>query len=390
MEFKKRSISLASSNVIEYYLYSKLNESQCQEFPEEVIEIPALKEATLREDGIVSVESVKRMSEIIAEQAKLYAAAIRSGIRTPLLIEETVKEETTENAVESQEETSAPVEDAQPEEPVVNSIEESPVEELPVEEPTADSEELVPETTDEDSDMTTTENEDVVSDDNVNNDMYEDSVYVPTLEEAVEGPLDEYDEDEDEDDDDDYKGGLNTQIPDNSDNEYDEDDDAPIATGIPTEVDADKNDTMMQGDDFASETTVPANIAEAAENESQMTEDTPVGFTAMGGFSNSDESANDKPFVAPTRIPLNKESVVGNGTQVSGNANYDNAEMDAALTALPKIEPEKIEPPTIPVNDTIMPVMEQTVELHKLDKEDEEDESMKEEFASISDFLKTI
>lgn len=87
---EKRVVSLASSGVIGYYIFSKLNAAQdTAEMPEDGLNLPpALKEATFYEGGIVSVESVKRMSEIIAEQARVYAATIRNGIRTPIVVED--------------------------------------------------------------------------------------------------------------------------------------------------------------------------------------------------------------------------------------------------------------------------------------------------------------
>ena len=129
MELKNRSVSLASSGVIGYYIYNKLNETNiAEECPEEIIELPALKEATLREDGVVSVESVKRMSEIIAEQAKLYAEAIRNGIRTPIVVEDEYVEETYEEpAYEEVPEVEETLEETYEES-------EAPVEEAPVEE----------------------------------------------------------------------------------------------------------------------------------------------------------------------------------------------------------------------------------------------------------------
>lgn len=87
---EKRVVSLASSGVIGYYIFSKLNAAQdTVEMPDDGLNLPpALKEATFYEGGIVSVESVKRMSEIIAEQARVYAATIRNGIRTPIVVED--------------------------------------------------------------------------------------------------------------------------------------------------------------------------------------------------------------------------------------------------------------------------------------------------------------
>ena len=87
---EKRVVSLASSGVIGYYIFSKLNAAQdTVEMPDDGLDLPpALKEATFYEGGLVSVESVKRMSEIIAEQARVYAATIRNGIRTPIVVED--------------------------------------------------------------------------------------------------------------------------------------------------------------------------------------------------------------------------------------------------------------------------------------------------------------
>lgn len=97
---EKKMVSLASSGVIGYYIFSKLNATQdAVDVPDDGLQLPpALKEATFYEGGIVSVESVKRMSEIIAEQARVYAATIRNGIRTPIVVEdEPVEEENNED-----------------------------------------------------------------------------------------------------------------------------------------------------------------------------------------------------------------------------------------------------------------------------------------------------
>ena len=151
---EKRVVSLASSGVIGYYIFSKLNAAQdTAEVPEDGLNLPpALKEATFYEGGIVSVESVKRMSEIIAEQARVYAATIRNGIRTPIVVEEeqpevveeenieeddiddtVIEEPSVENDIEiyDEEETDT-VDDSMFEEPI---IEEPVIEELDIDEP---------------------------------------------------------------------------------------------------------------------------------------------------------------------------------------------------------------------------------------------------------------
>ena len=104
---EKKMVSLASSGVIGYYIFSKLNATQdAVDVPDDGLQLPpALKEATFYEGGIVSVESVKRMSEIIAEQARVYAATIRNGIRTPIVVEdEPVEEENNEDIFDDYEE----------------------------------------------------------------------------------------------------------------------------------------------------------------------------------------------------------------------------------------------------------------------------------------------
>lgn len=99
---EKRVVTLASSGVIGYYIFSKLNAAQdAVDVPEDGLVLPpALKEATFYEGGLVSVESVKRMSEIIAEQARVYAATIRNGIRTPIVVEDEQPEIAEEEYVE--------------------------------------------------------------------------------------------------------------------------------------------------------------------------------------------------------------------------------------------------------------------------------------------------
>lgn len=133
---EKRMVSLASSGVIGYYIFSKLNATQdAVDVPDDGLQLPpALKEATFYEGGIVSVESVKRMSEIIAEQARVYAATIRNGIRTPIVVEdEPVEENTDEDIFDVYEETPVEENDTEiyEEEPAEDtSLFDEPVEEV--------------------------------------------------------------------------------------------------------------------------------------------------------------------------------------------------------------------------------------------------------------------
>lgn len=132
---EKRVVSLASSGVIGYYIFSKLNAAQdTVEMPDDGLNLPpALKEATFYEGGIVSVESVKRMSEIIAEQARVYAATIRNGIRTPIVVED---EQPEENMYEEEtyEEPSFEENDTE----IYDEVEENPASETMFDEPVMD------------------------------------------------------------------------------------------------------------------------------------------------------------------------------------------------------------------------------------------------------------
>lgn len=344
MESTKRTVSLASSGVIGYYIFSKLNAAKDLQ---EVVPVgnadlpPALKEAKFYDDGLVSVDSVKRMSEIIAEQARVYAATIRNGIRTPIMVNEEpqaeendtpaedtsddVNDETDVNEItpdsfnsEDTDVVEEEIEEDYSDELVDASKDAEPVEEVPEEEP-------VEEVNDEQDNNTA----DFVSDADQNNEY---------------PMLDMDDDDEDEDD-----IGVDEEVEDE-----DEIEDIEPETKSKVKLSKEFVETEVVHEvvlETVVEKEVPVAAAVVVTNDADAT---PVSFADMGGFEG-------------VTLPVQK-----------GNVAFEPAV--PAETALPQ-EPVQEAPAVQPS------LMENVEPLHKIEEEDPAD---KETFHSIANFLNTL
>lgn len=388
MESIKRSVSLASAGVIGYYVFNKLNEAKKhpEECPEDNIEIPALKEATLRDDGVLSVDSVKRMSEIIAEQARLYAAAIRYGIRTPILVENTENTEDKENTDASDFATLDDDDDMSLDMP--DDFDDSDTANEESEDVEEENDEIAEDSTDEICDTEQPVDNVDITDDNVDNseendtneDSYSFNTGLPTFD------MDETDSDETEgvaEDDNTPVFGLNEDVveepsvDEESNEEKPEEDDSPVFGGIGGSL---------------------------------------LSFAEMGGFGEEDvppmpnptpttlpANENDKPFGAvPTPVATPVAVPVSDGADFSATslptgmpvaAVQDDTKEPVDLgIKLPKIELTKEEKsePELDVPETPQPTLMENIQPLQRINEEEEDEASKQEFASIAAYLDSL
>lgn len=324
---EKRVVSLASSGVIGYYIFSKLNAAQdTAEVPEDGLNLPpALKEATFYEGGIVSVESVKRMSEIIAEQARVYAATIRNGIRTPIVVEN--------------------------EQPEV--AEEENIREDYIDEPIVEDESSV-------------ENDIVIDDAQEDSDSVDDSMFdTPVIEDLViDEPVIEEEFENTEDTDDDSDDMF-------TDDAQDEELDEVVDEGV--------EETVEESADAEVQTVyVPVAVAEEIPENAEVVAApvaAPVAFTDMGGFENFEAAT------LPVAPVLSEDATLQMPVSGAGLSDLALPSLENVQFAEPAAEEETI------VEET--PLMENVEPLHKVEEE-EEDPRNKEQFKSIADFLNTL